>query len=207
MDRLIFVSGDNCKASDETAPKVDLFESMYPDVEVFRLHTGGDEDKFSELTNGEKLNRTPTLIAMRDNVVIDRHESYGCENKMGQMFGYVEPTNPDSASPMDGSNIAKSEIDPELLDGTGIDTLAFFWGDWCEYCKNMRPILAKFQEEHMDINLVYINVVDEQEKVREYCLGKEIQAVPLFLGTKHGVLKFEHQGVLTALELDALATL
>lgn len=206
MDQLIFVAGDNCSVSDEVAPKVDLFESMYPDVVVHRLHTGQDEDRFAELTNGEKLNRTPTLIAIRDDVVIDRHEAYGCENKMGQMFGYVEPTNPDSAAPMDGTNL-ESSVETIDADGTGIDKLLFLWGDWCEYCKNMNPLVAKFQADHMDINVIPIDVVNDQDKVRDECMGIEISSVPMFLGFKENKLKYKHQGVLTAAELEALTTL
>jgi hypothetical protein len=90
-EQLIFVSGTNCKFSEEVAPLVKVFSDRYPQIEIIELSAGKDEQKFSELTSGKYFNSTPTFVALRDGNVIEWQEGRACDNKMAQMFGLEAP--------------------------------------------------------------------------------------------------------------------
>ncbi len=90
-EQLIFVSGTNCKFSEEVAPLVKVFSDRYPQIEIIEMWAGKDEQKFSELTSGKYFRSTPTFVALRDGQVIEWQEGRACDNKMAQMFGLESP--------------------------------------------------------------------------------------------------------------------
>lgn len=90
-EQLIFVSGTNCKFSEEVAPLVKVFSDRYPQIDIIELWAGKDEQKFAELTSGKYFRSTPTFVAMRDGEVIEWQEGRACDNKMAQMFGLEAP--------------------------------------------------------------------------------------------------------------------
>jgi hypothetical protein len=86
MKELIFVSGDNCSASEEVQEKVDLFSQQHPEVSIIRLKAGQDEDEFAKLSDGWRFNATPAFTAKVDGVVADRHQGKLCEVRLAKMF-------------------------------------------------------------------------------------------------------------------------
>jgi len=86
MKELIFVSGDNCLASEEVQEKVDLFSQQHPDVSIIRLKAGQDEDQFAELSGGWRFNATPAFAAKVDGMITDRHQGKLCEVRLAKMF-------------------------------------------------------------------------------------------------------------------------
>lgn len=90
MKELIFVSGDNCLASEEVHEKVDLFSEQHPEVSIIRLKSGQDEDQFAAMSDGWRFNATPAFAAKIDNVVVDRHQGKLCEVRLAKMFSSEE---------------------------------------------------------------------------------------------------------------------
>lgn len=86
MKELIFVSGDNCLASEEVQEKVDLFSHQHPDVSIIRLKAGQDEDQFAKLSDGWRFNATPAFTARVDGVITNRHQGKLCEVRLAKMF-------------------------------------------------------------------------------------------------------------------------
>jgi hypothetical protein len=86
MKELIFVSGDNCSASEEVREKVDIFSQQHPEVSIIRLKAGQDEDEFAKLSDGWRFNATPAFTARVDGVVADRHQGKLCEVRLAKMF-------------------------------------------------------------------------------------------------------------------------
>lgn len=86
MRELVFVSGDNCVASEEVQEKVALFSEQNPDVEIIRLKAGQDENRFAELSGGWRFNATPAFTARIDGEIVDRHQGKLCEVRLAKMF-------------------------------------------------------------------------------------------------------------------------
>ena len=86
MKELIFVSGDNCIASEEVQEKVELFSQQHPEVSIIRLKAGQDEDQFAEMSGGWRFNATPAFTAKIDGSIVDRHQGKLCEVRLAKMF-------------------------------------------------------------------------------------------------------------------------
>jgi hypothetical protein len=86
VKELIFVSGDNCSASEEVQEKVELFSKQHPEVSIIRLKAGQDEDQFAELSGGWRFDATPAFAAKVDGAITDRHQGKLCELRLAKMF-------------------------------------------------------------------------------------------------------------------------
>jgi hypothetical protein len=86
VKELIFVSGDNCSASEEVQEKVELFSQQHPEVSIIRLKAGQDEDHFAKLSDGWRFNATPAFTAKVDGVITDKHQGKLCELRLAKMF-------------------------------------------------------------------------------------------------------------------------
>jgi hypothetical protein len=93
MKELIFVSGDNCSASEEVQEKVDLFSQQHPEVSIIRLRAGQDEDQFAKLSDGWRFSATPAFTAKIDGVITDKHQGKLCEVRLAKMFAGEDSEN------------------------------------------------------------------------------------------------------------------
>lgn len=73
--------------------------------------------------------------------------------------------------------------------------IVYFWGEWCNFCKDMTPVIDSIQEEHPEIKVTKINVEDDQPTASYYYKLYNIDAVPATLGLVDGKLIDGHIGV------------
>ncbi len=60
--------------------------------------------------------------------------------------------------------------------------LAYFWADWCGYCKLMSPLIDIVAAENPDFVIGKINVDEEEELVTSY----EVETYPTLLLLENG---------------------
>ncbi len=63
--------------------------------------------------------------------------------------------------------------------------LAYFWADWCGYCKLMSPLIDIVAKENPDFVIAKINVDDEEELRSKY----EVETYPTLLLLENGEVK------------------
>ncbi len=74
----------------------------------------------------------------------------------------------------------------EEVIGGGKKALAYFWADWCGYCKLMSPLIDIVAKENPDFVIGKINVDEEEDLVSRY----EVETYPTLLLLENGeVLK------------------
>jgi thioredoxin 1 len=78
--------------------------------------------------------------------------------------------------------------------------LLHFTATWCQPCKQMEPLIAKFVLENLDINYDKIDVSDEFDPAVEY----GVKGVPTFIAIVDGKEVSRHTGVATEEKLLSL---
>ncbi len=63
--------------------------------------------------------------------------------------------------------------------------LAYFWADWCGYCKLMSPLVEIVANENPDFIIGKINVDEEEELRSKY----EVETYPTLLLLENGEVK------------------
>jgi thioredoxin 1 len=71
--------------------------------------------------------------------------------------------------------------------------LLHFTASWCQPCKQMEPLIAKFVSENLDINYEKIDVSDEFDPAVEY----GVKGIPTFIALKDGKEVARHTGIAT----------
>ena len=71
--------------------------------------------------------------------------------------------------------------------------LLHFTATWCQPCKQMEPLIAKFVSENLDINYDKIDVSDEFDPAVEY----GVKGVPTFIAIVDGKEISRHTGIAT----------
>ena len=71
--------------------------------------------------------------------------------------------------------------------------LLHFTATWCQPCKQMEPLIAKFVSENLNINYEKIDVSDEFDPAVEY----GVRGVPTFIALVDGKEVARHNGVVT----------
>ncbi len=61
--------------------------------------------------------------------------------------------------------------DVSLSDYQGKIVLLNFWATWCGFCVKEMPDLDKFDKEHEDVVVLAVDVMEEEDKVRDYIEG------------------------------------
>ena len=75
-----------------------------------------------------------------------------------------------------------------------------FTADWCNPCKQMKPVIDKFISENSDIEYVLVDVDDQVDLVDEY----EIKTVPTFISKIDGVIHDRISGVASEFKLQSM---
>ena len=78
--------------------------------------------------------------------------------------------------------------------------LLHFTASWCQPCKQMEPLIAKFVSENLNINYDKIDVSDEFDPAVEYA----VRGVPTFIAIVNGKEVSRHTGVATEEKLLSL---
>lgn len=65
---------------------------------------------------------------------------------------------------LSGENVSLSDYEGKIV-------LVNFWATWCGFCVKEMPDLDKFDKEHDDVVVLAIDVMEEEDKVREYIEG------------------------------------
>jgi thioredoxin 1 len=71
--------------------------------------------------------------------------------------------------------------------------LLHFTATWCQPCKQMEPLIAKFVSENLDINYDKVDVSDEFDPAVEY----GVKGVPTFIAFVDGKEVSRHTGIAT----------
>lgn len=79
--------------------------------------------------------------------------------------------------------------------------LLHFTADWCQPCKQMEPIIAKFISNNVHVDYVKVNVTDGMEE--EYS-HYGVQGIPTFISLVDGIEKVRHTGVASEEKLSSL---
>lgn len=78
------------------------------------------------------------------------------------------------------------DIDVETWDTALVDelTLVYFWAEWCQPCKLVKPVIERLAEEHPQLTIAKVNADDNQELLQTH----KITSIPTFLLYKEGEL-------------------
>ncbi len=77
-----------------------------------------------------------------------------------------------------------------------------FWATWCAPCRAFGPIFESVSNNHPDIAFVKIDIDENQGIAAE----AEIRSIPTIQVIKNGGLVWNHQGAITADELELVVT-
>lgn len=77
-------------------------------------------------------------------------------------------------------------------------TLVDFFAEWCGPCKKMKPVLEELKKKVGDnVTILKIDVDKNQQAAEAY----KIQAMPTLILFKHGEIKWQQAGLVTAKSL------
>lgn len=78
------------------------------------------------------------------------------------------------------------DITVETWDTALVDelTLVYFWADWCQPCKLVKPVLERLEEELPQLTIAKVNADDNGELLQAH----SITSIPTFLFYKDGEL-------------------
>ena len=75
-----------------------------------------------------------------------------------------------------------------------------FTAEWCNPCKQMKPVIDKFISDNPDIEYILIDVDSQVGLVEEY----EIKTVPTFISKVDGVIHDRISGVASEFKLQSM---
>lgn len=75
-----------------------------------------------------------------------------------------------------------------------------FTADWCNPCKQMKPVIDKFISENSDIEYIVVDVDSQPDLVRKY----EIQTVPTFISKIDDKVHDRISGVASEFKLKSM---
>ena len=75
-----------------------------------------------------------------------------------------------------------------------------FTANWCNPCKQMKPVIDKFISDNPDIEYILIDVDSQVDLVEEY----EIKTVPTFISKIDGVIHDRIIGVASEFKLQSM---
>jgi thioredoxin 1 len=75
-----------------------------------------------------------------------------------------------------------------------------FTADWCNPCKQMKPVIDKFISDNSDIEYILVDVDSQVDLVEEY----EIKTVPTFISKVDGVIHDRISGVASEFKLQSM---
>ncbi len=75
-----------------------------------------------------------------------------------------------------------------------------FTADWCNPCKQMKPVIDKFISENKDIKYILVDVDEQIDLVEEY----EVKTVPTFISKIDGVIHDRISGVASEFKLQSM---
>ncbi len=78
--------------------------------------------------------------------------------------------------------------------------LAYFWADWCGYCKLMSPLIDIVAKENPDFVIGKINVDEEADLVSLY----EVETYPTLLLFENGEVKNRITARATKAEIEGM---
>lgn len=182
MRELLFVSGENCELSTEVAAKVELFQTLNPEIKITRISAEKDGSIFFDKTNGHNFSATPAFASLEDGMVLETHQGWACENRLLKMFSPDEPD-------LDAS---KNESE-EVLPGPK-KVLLFFASSDCEQspesCEKINSDFDQLLLENPDVEFLRVDVEGVPNPVPDNCYNQTIYTVPtLFLVQNHNFVK------------------
>lgn len=75
-----------------------------------------------------------------------------------------------------------------------------FTADWCNPCKQMKPIIDKFISDNPDIEYILIDVDNQIDLVEQY----EIKTVPTFISKIDGTIHDRISGLASEFKLKSM---
>ncbi|MCC6614186.1 MAG: TlpA family protein disulfide reductase [Anaerolineae bacterium] len=113
-----------------------------------------------------------------------------------------------------------------LADYQGQTLILNFWATWCPPCEREMPAITRFVHDNPDANLLSINVGETADVITPWLNEREIDGFPVLLDLdtmvstnygainipitygldRDGVVKLQHYGEITTLELQMMAS-
>jgi thiol-disulfide isomerase/thioredoxin len=75
-----------------------------------------------------------------------------------------------------------------------------FTADWCNPCKNMKPVIEKFISENPDIDYTVVDVDTQTDLVNKY----QVQTIPTFISKIDGKIHDRISGVASEFKLKSM---
>lgn len=96
-------------------------------------------------------------------------------------------------------HIDMEQYNSEIINSEKLVMIDFF-ADWCGPCKMLGPVVEQIAEEHLDVEVVKVNVDEAPELAVMY----RVASIPTLVFLKKGQLVKEHIGFATKTEINSM---
>ena len=160
MNTILYFTADWCNPCKKVRP---IAEELVRDGANIKFI---DVDVEIEMVKNFKIMSVPTFVVMRDNSEIYRSTGVKTLQELNELIKY------ETLSP--GVSINPEEKKENFI--------MYFTADWCEPCRNTRPIVEAFNQEN-ETRKIFIIDTDETPQMKE---DFKLLSIPTFIFIKNG---------------------
>ena len=160
MNTILYFTADWCNPCKKVRP---IAEELIRDGANIKFI---DVDIETEMTKRFEIMSVPTFVVIRDNAEICRASGVQTMQELNKLLRY------ETSSPGVPVNL-EEKIENFIM---------FFTADWCNPCKNTKPIVEELNREQTRTKFFIINVDDAPEMKKDF----KIEHIPTYIFIKNG---------------------